>query len=151
MVDAELEDLYLADRKDRLLFKENKISEKRLNLNDAQRRTQLQLLLPHLDLSEIWNCHYAALILHHSSEPKDFKHAHRLAKKAVNMGSKVSLWLFAATLDRLLLSQGKMQKFGTQYKFDDKKKRFIIQPIDPKTTDQERAYYKVTPLKDLKK
>lgn len=98
------------------------------------------------DESEIWNLHYAAYILHHSDNEKDNKTANELAKKAVNLGSSVTKWLYAATLDRYLLSQGKKQKYGTQYKFEDNE--WKPQPVEESTTDDERSEYGVKPLKE---
>lgn len=88
---------------------------KNLIVHTQQRLKKLRKILPIIDESEIWNCHYAAYLLQHGESTADFELAHEYAKKAVDMGSRVTKWLFAATLDRLLISQGKLQKFGTQY------------------------------------
>lgn len=97
-----------------------------------------------VDFSEIWNCHYAAYILIHSSSVADLSDAHEYAKKAVEMGSKVTRWLYAATLDRYLVAQGKKQKFGTQFEQIDGAWRLL--PYDSSTTDKERKEYGVPPI-----
>jgi hypothetical protein len=61
-------------------------------------------------------------------------------------GYSDALWIYAATLDRYLMSLGEPQKFGTQYtQMDGEFKQY---PVDPATTDAERARYNVPPLSD---
>ena len=62
------------------------------------------------------------------------------------MGSNVTKWLYAATLDRYLLSQGKKQKFGSQ--FIQKDDTWELAPLDNSITDEERAKYYVPPISD---
>jgi hypothetical protein len=62
------------------------------------------------------------------------------------MGSKVTRWLYAACLDRMLISQGKKQKFGTQYQLNSKTGRYVHFPTDTSITDKERRKYGVQPL-----
>jgi hypothetical protein len=57
------------------------------------------------------------------------------------MGSRVTKWLYAATLDRLLISHGKLQKFGTQYQIIGGKK--VYAPTDKTVTDAEKKEYGV--------
>jgi hypothetical protein len=143
-----LEQLYLDDKKDRKLFEADKMSETQLKAHDIQRSKILEKILPEIDESEIWNCHYACLLLMHSwsNDPKIFKKAHDYAKKAVEMGSTVTKWLYAASLDRWLVSQGKLQKYGTQYDSTTGK----ILPYDIETTEDQRKKYSVPSLKELK-
>ncbi|HEX7018028.1 MAG TPA: hypothetical protein VF209_03935 [Patescibacteria group bacterium] len=84
--------------------------------------------------------------MHHSNDKADFSLAFELAGKAVKMGSKASLWLYAATCDRLLISQGKKQKFGTQYKYDATKSKYVLFPTDETISDEERLKHGVKPL-----
>lgn len=102
-----------------------------------------------IDLNEIWNCHYLCLLFMHSwsKDPEDYRQAHEFAKKAISLGSNVTKWLYAASLDRWLVSQGKLQKYGTQY--DPKSGR--IAPYDKSTTDLERKKFGVPPLANLLK
>lgn len=150
MINVELERLYEQDRQQRLALDKGLFTSKQLETNDIQRLQRVKQLLPVIDLNEIWNCHYSALILLHSTNPKDFETAHKLAKRAVSMGSKVSLWLYAASLDRMLISQQKPQKFGTQFQYDKKSKRYKQLPIDSRTTDSTRAKYGVPTLFELR-
>lgn len=90
--------------------------------------------------------HHAALILQHGDCSADYKLANELAKKGMDLGDERAKWLYAATLDRWLLSLGKGQKFGTQFVQNSKGKWQIAQPIDESVTDKERAKYNVPPL-----
>ena len=146
-IHSKLEKLYLNDKKDRQLFNKGKLTERDLRANDTKRINILEEILPQVDENEIWNCHYICLLLMHSwsDDPLIFKKAHQYAKKAIKLGSSVTKWLYAASLDRWLSSQGKKQKFGTQFNTKTGK----ILPYDKKTSDQERKEYGVPPLSQL--
>ncbi len=142
-IDIELEKLYYEDKKERDEFKDSKESLNTLETHDRKRLKEVKRLLPDVDTAEIWNCHYLAYLLIHGDTTEDYQMAHEYAKKAVEMGSSVTKWLYAATLDRWLVSQGKPQKFGTQYKIVNGKKELF--PIDGSTTNEERIEYGITP------
>lgn len=113
-ISTALEDLYFEDKHHRETAK----SAKQISQMESDTRKRINVaknMLASIDETEIWNCHYLAYLLHHSDKPDDYKLAHEYASKAVAMGSRVTKWLFAATLDRWLVSQGKKQKYGTQY------------------------------------
>ncbi|MCE1228616.1 MAG: hypothetical protein LWX11_03900 [Firmicutes bacterium] len=99
----------------------------------------------------------AALILQHSGltfcegalkaiSVDNFLLAHLLAKGAVEQGRDSARWLAAASLDRYLVFSGKPQKYGTQTVLDPKSNKMVVPPIDPVTTDEERARWHVEPL-----
>lgn len=146
-VNLQLEQLYFDDISDRKLFEEGKLSEEVLSQNDNSRLKVFNTIAPDIDEGEIWNCHYACLLLMHSgtNDSSIYKRAHEYAKKAIKLGSNVTKWLYAASLDRWLVSQGKPQKFGTQYDT----LTGIISDYDPSTSDQERSKYGVLPLSEL--
>lgn len=131
-INLQLEDLYNEDKAEREKAV-NKEEIEQLTANTNVRLDKLRIILPTLDESEIWNCHYTAYLLQHGEGTADFALAHKYAKKAVDMGSRVTKWLYAATLDRLLISQGKLQKFGTQYQMIDGKK--VYAPTDGTVSD----------------
>ena len=69
----------------------------------------------------------------------------KLVEKDKIFGSDV-----ATLTDRILVSQGKPQEFGTQYK--DAGNKMIIMPIaNPKSVDQRRATYMLPPMAVYKK
>jgi len=72
--------------------------------------------------------------------------AHLLAKSAAEQGRDSARWLAAAALDRYLVYSGKPQKYGTQTVLDPKTEKMVNPPVDPATTDAERAKWHVEPL-----
>ena len=141
-INIELEKLYYEDKKEREEFNDSKESLKTLEKHDRLRLQKVKRLLPYVDTAEIWNCHYLAYLLIHGETTEDYQLAQEYAKMAVDMGSSITKWLYAATLDRWLVSQGKPQKFGTQYKIVNGKKELF--PVDKNTTDEERIEHGIT-------
>jgi len=80
----------------------------------------------------------------HSQNPVDYKKAHEYAANAIALGSNVTKWLYAASKDRLLVSQGKKQQYGTQFYCD--KGVWKLYPVDNSITDKKRGAYYVPPL-----
>lgn len=140
-INLQLDNLYNEDKVERQNAK-TKEEVDRLLYATQIRLKKLREILPTLDESEIWNCHYAAYLLQHGEGTADFALAHEYAKKAVDMGSRVTKWLYAATLDRFLISQGKLQKFGTQYQVIDGKK--VYAPTDGTVDESVRFEYGIT-------
>lgn len=58
-------------------------------------------------------------------------------------------WLAAASKDRYLMTLGKPQLYGTQFKKVDGK--WILWEVDPSVTDEERAKWGVPPLVEARK
>lgn len=144
MINIALENLYFEDKKER----EAATTQERidtLETNTKNRLKQLDQLIPRVDTKEIWNCHYIAYLLQHGNCPEDFRLAHEYAKKAVDMGSCVTKWLYAATLDRYLISIGRLQKYGTQYQIVNGEK--IYAPTDGTITETEKIEHGVEPTK----
>jgi len=148
-INPTLQKLYDEDIQDRVLWDSEDISEEEIKKNDEARLKKAQELLAkgEIDMGEIWNLHYLCLLHMHSwsKDPEVYKEAHEFAKRAVELGSKVTKWLYAASLDRWLVSQGKLQKFGTQYNLETGE----ILPTEQSTTDEERAEYGVAPIETL--
>jgi hypothetical protein len=64
--------------------------------------------------------------------------------RAKDLGFTKAKWLVAATYDRWLMHAGEPQKYGTQYRTEGE--QWILWPVDPDTTDEERAVLNVSPL-----
>ena len=93
----------------------------------------------------------AALILQHSDKTEDYAQAHQWCVKAVELDSELpsARWLAAATQDRWLMSQGKPQLYGTQFKKVNG--RWILWDVDPSVTDEERIRWEVPTLAEARK
>ena len=75
--------------------------------------------------------------------------AHYLSREAFEGGYERARWLTAASLDRYLVSSGRPQRYGTQRSLDRETGRMEVDPIDPATTDEERARWGVPPLAEI--
>lgn len=133
---------------DDILDRNSKIPDEQLNGNDRKRIELVEKILLSSKNLDAQDYHHIALIFQHGEILKHFQKAHAMATKAVELGDDSARWLVAASLDRSLLMEGKPQKYGTQFKLNDKNEWELAWPIDSSVTDEERAKWHVPPLKD---
>lgn len=151
-MNQKLKEIYRLDQKERKNWKK---WGKSIPLEEVQKRDNERLhivleMIENNELQEGADYYHAAVILQHSDKPKHYKLANELCAKAIKLGEKGAKWLYAATLDRYLLSTGsKHQKFGTQYE-KNSEGEWNLCPIHPETTDEIRTKFNVPPLKELK-
>jgi hypothetical protein len=119
-----------------------------LNLDDTARRVEVLGYILNGQIHTGRDLVYAAFIFQHGDCSEHYQFANRLAQIAMDTGYEDARWIYAATLDRYLMSLGKPQKFGTQYTSVDGE--FKLYPIDPTTTDAERAKYNIPPLSEIR-
>ena len=103
-MNQKLKQFYSEDVRDR---NNARLTNKEINNRDRQRRTAARKVLNEKSNLNAADYHHAALIFQHGESVKDFKKAHEFAVKAVEMEDDSARWLYAATLDRYLLAQGK--------------------------------------------
>ena len=120
-----------------------------LSREDTERRVEVMGYLKKGQLTTGNDMYYAAFIFQHGNCPEHYQLANKLADKAMKLGYSDARWIYAATLDRYLLSVGKKQKFGTQYTSADGC-TYVLEPVNPKTTDAERQRFDVPPLAQAK-
>lgn len=122
-IDKQLESLFGADQKDRL---EDKLDETNLSLldeRDANRLKQAEALFleyqkdPQKFSAE--SVYYLAFLFHHGRTTEDYEKALALFQEADRRGEEGAKEMTELAEDRLLLSQGKSQKFGTQQVIED--------------------------------
>jgi hypothetical protein len=129
---------------------------------DKQHRAIVMTLLANGQIKTSTDKFNASLILQHTAltfcngklasiSPENYFLAYQLAKSAFESGDKSSRYMTAATYDRYSLYTEGYQKYGTQRVPDEVTGEEVWAPIDPKTTDEERAKYSVPPLRDLLK
>jgi hypothetical protein len=95
----------------------------------------------------------AALILQHSNTPEDYLLAHELCVVAISKkGIKESgiESLAAASEDRFLMSIGRPQRFGTQYKSEGPGRPYRLYTVDSGVTDSLRRVMNVPLLAEAK-
>jgi len=119
---------------------------KRIFTEDHQRQVEVMHYLQAGVVNSAEDLYHAAMIFQHGNCPEHFKLANLLAKMAIENGSDRARWLYAATLDRYLMSEGRPQQFGTQFVTIGKTGTWELYDFDPATTDEERARYNVPPL-----
>lgn len=89
---------------------------------------------------------WAAFVFQHGNCTDHYLFANKLAKAALDAGEEDARWIYAATMDRYLMSQGKPQKYGTQFTLVNG--NFLLYQVDPATTDEERTAYNVPSLSE---
>lgn len=122
-----------------------------LKLRDKVRKDLACGLLRRNEINSPKDYYMAAMIFHHGTTIQDSKKAVALAKKSADLGYKKALAFYATCLDRLLVRQGKKQKFGTQYFKKNSKSLWKLLPVDPKISDKEREKYGLPTLNEMKK
>ena len=149
-VEKRIGEIFQADQADRQIMTEREpTSDEAMKIytNDFSRRQEVYNYIAKGQVASGKAFHQAAFIFQHGDCSGHYKFASELAAKAIELGYKEEKWIYAAALDRYLLSVGKREKFGTQTTGGCPDEREFY---DPKTTDEERAVYGVPTLKELK-
>lgn len=146
----ELAKLYAEDLADRDSSKSN-IDWEQVSIRDEQREIRVKELLSLGSLGGGTEYYYAAMILQHASTPDDYLLAHDLCVIAISKGEKRAMWLAAASLDRFLISVGRSQRFGTQYRSHKSFRPPQLVAVDPNVSDTLRRELGVPTLAEAKK
>jgi hypothetical protein len=95
--------------------------------------------------------YHAAMVLQHGDHPEDYELANAWCMRALELdpSNENAKWLAAASKDRYLMSLDKPQLYGTQFKKVDG--TWVLHPVDPSITDEERARWNVPPLAEARK
>ena len=146
-MNSEVAALFQADRQERIDQPAHGTTAYRaMRERDRQRRERIAALVAAGALEIAEDYYQAAWIFQHGDVPDDAWHAYSLALKAAELGYQPARWLTAAAFDRWLMSQGRPQKYGTQYVSDGERQR--LWDVDPATTDEDRARWDVPPLEE---
>lgn len=115
--DSEIERIVQADQKDRSRdwsrLSPGQLQE--IGKQDRRRKARILQLLRAGKVVTATDFVRASLVLQHGSGWKDYMLAHELSICSLLLGSSEGGWLAAATYDRMLVSAGYRQRFGTQY------------------------------------
>jgi hypothetical protein len=144
-INRELRDLYDQDQADRQA-PADKIDWSQVAPRDQAREKRVDEILAAGGAKVSDDYYHAAMVFQHADGVAGTQHAHDLAMKAVTLDpkNKKALWLAAASEDRILVREGKPQKWATQ--FTKKDGAWILNPVDPSVTDEQRAEWNVPPL-----
>lgn len=147
-----LEDIFKDDQQERVAWKEwgRSISTDDVKRRDNERLRAVLTMIEADELKDAVDFYHAAMVLQHGDRVEHYKLANELCQKAIDLGEERAKWLYAATMDRYLMNTGnKFQKYGTQYKKNDKDV-WELYPVDPETSDVDRAEVNVLNLEHLK-
>ncbi|MBK7876921.1 MAG: hypothetical protein IPJ77_14440 [Planctomycetes bacterium] len=92
---------------------------------------------------------YASVVLVETDSESDLALAHQLALASAEKGEARGFRVAAEALDKLCIKRGLAQKYGTQYVYEPVIKAWRLYPIDPNTTDAERAAMGVESMEKL--
>jgi len=117
-------------------------------LRDYERRVAVLKMLREGKVTEPIDYENAALIFQHGSTPEEYRLAHALATVAAALEPerRFAKQLKRVSWDRLHLSMGRQQWFGTQSLQDPATGTFAYPPNDPTVTDLQRLMLDQTPL-----
>jgi tetratricopeptide (TPR) repeat protein len=118
---------------------------------DRTRRQQVEAMLAAGAVKSGADYRAAALIFQHGDTLADYARARELALEAARRGSPQGMRLAVLAWDRWLVKAGYLQRFGTQYRMDPGSRRGVLQPVDPRVSDDERARWEVLPLAEIPK
>ncbi len=141
--------IYKEDQLDRKSTSPNNFGE--IIKRDAIRKKITSRLLKNGEIKTGKEFYLAAIIFQHGQKLSDYRQAVKLARQAYERGYKKGRYLEALATDRLLVVSGKKQKFGTQFFQKNSRSKYILCPVDPKTTDADRKKYGLPPLYKLVK
>lgn len=94
--------------------------------------------------------YHAAALLATSGDVEDLVKAQECGFSAAQLGEKRGSRVAAEAIDRHQMFIGKPQWYGTQVEFIEVLAKWRIYPVDPRTTDEQRATMGVPPLADLR-
>jgi hypothetical protein len=147
--DGELRRLFDEDQADRLAGPD-RIDWAKVEGRDRTRRQRVRAIAEGGRPLTPADLYHAAMILQHGSAPADFALAHHLAARAAaaDPTDVEARWLAAAASDRELMTRGKPQRYGTQFRKVDG--RWVLHEVDPTITDLERARWNVPSLPEAR-
>lgn len=144
-INAELYELYTADQADR---KADDVDWDAVSKRDEARRVRAAEILAADGAKVSIDYYHAAMVYQHGKGTEDIAKAHELALKALSIEPvhEKARWLAAASEDRLLMREGKPQKWGTQFHKATETGPWELWKVDPTITDEERKKWNVPSL-----
>jgi hypothetical protein len=151
-INRELRDLFDQDQGDRTQ-PADKIDWAQVTPRDHAREKRVDEILAACGAKVADDYYHAAMVFQHADGVGGIEHAHELALQAVKLDPthKKARWLAAASEDRILVRDGKLQKYGTQFSKDNHGGPWKLDPVDPSITDEQRAEWNVPPLAEAQK
>lgn len=149
-VSAELARLFAEDQADRTSPPTGQIDWDIVAPRDAARLSRVKALCRSQALRAGMDYFHAAMVLQHAHDSDDYLLAHELCVVAVSQGVAQAKWLAAASEDRFLMSLGRPQRFGTQYRTDSTTGRWSLYDVASDVPDSVRRALGVPALAEAK-
>lgn len=146
----ELKRLFDEDQSDRRPEAGKPIDWSLIGPRDHEREQRVKELLANGALQTGADFFHAAMVLQHAIEPDDYLLCHDLCIIAIAKGEMRAKWLAAASMDRFLVSVGRLQRFGTQFGGNRPGMPPQLRPVDPQVSDELRREFNVPPLAKAK-
>jgi hypothetical protein len=145
-VNAELAAIFTADQADRSDWQ--RIDWAVVQPRDEARLRRVEEILAAGGAITADDYYRAAMVFQHGGERERVLRAHELARQAVALDAthKEARWLCCASEDRVLVKEGRPQRWGTQ--FEHVAGEWRVHPVDGSVDDDERARWNVPPLAD---
>ncbi len=142
----ELYALYAADQADRTGERYEDIDWATVSKRDDERRARVLVIMHEGGARVAVDYLHAAMVLQHGDGPEDYASAHAWALRAVELAptDARARWLAVATKDRYLMSTGKPQWYGTQFRKNDG--RWTLYDVDASIKDEDRLKWNAPPL-----
>lgn len=130
--------------------RENEVAEERGPVTKkVEARAQEALAIVQSGVLTSSNEHLtAALLLYDSRALENVMLARDLALHAVELGDARGLAVAAEAEDIELMIRGANQRYGTQYVYDSITRLWMLYPVNPNTSDSERAAMGIAPLNE---
>ncbi len=109
----------------------------RMIVEDRERRIEVMGYLEAGQVNRPDDLLHAALIFQHGDCPAHYTLAAQLAERAAKQERPDAYWLYAAAIDRYLLSIGRLQRYGMQYNASPDGQIFLC-PVNTDFPDEER-------------
>lgn len=144
-INREIGIIFTEDQRDRNNIKFNKTHLLLLKKRDRKRKDELERVLRGGIKFTPEDFYMIAMIYQHGSTLNDYREAVSFSRRSMKLGFERAKWLYAASQDRLLVKQGKKQKYGTQYQ--KRNNVWFLYPVSKLISDKERKKYNVPSLK----
>jgi hypothetical protein len=146
----ELQRLFEEDQSDRTPRDGKAIDWPVVGPRDRARQSRIRELYVSAQLKSGADYFHAAMVLQHGQVPEDFLLCHELCIVAISKGEDHAGWLAAASEDRFLMSIGRPQRFGTQFRPNSPGGPLRLGEIGEGVTDELRRELNVPPLAEAK-
>lgn len=120
---------------------------KKISLKEKKARKEVIEMLKNGQIKTSDDFYRASMLFQHGSDFKSYAMAIALAAASGHLGESWGRSLYAMALDRFLLSIGQKQYFGTN--FEKVKGKWYLAPYNKRTSDFERQFYFIEPMKKL--